>query len=151
MDKKLIRAGAIIFMAAVGGLGIYNQANVTSSYKIIDVTDGDTIVIEANFLPPELGHKLGLRVVGVDTPEKGGRAECEYEANLGEKASAFTQNKISTAKNIEINLVGWDKYGGRVIGEVIVDGESLSNLLIQNNLAYPYDGQSAKRSWCKKK
>jgi len=145
---------ALVGLAALGGIAIFNAAfgvNVTAPYRIIEITDGDTVVIEANFLPPELGHKLGLRIVGIDTGEKGGRAECDYEREMGEKAHRYAEDKIATARKIDINLIGWDKYGGRVIGEVIVDGRSLGNLLIQEKLAKPYDGQSAKTSWCKKK
>jgi len=148
--KGMFGLGAAVILAFSGGYAFQNIKE-SSSYRVIDVKDGDTLTIEANFLPPELGYKLGLRVIGVNTPEKGARAECDYEARLGEKASEFTRRKIETAKTINIKLLGWDKYGGRVIGEVIIDGKSLSNMLLQEKLAHAYDGKSAKQSWCKKR
>ncbi len=43
-------------------------------YKVTRVIDGDTVEFEAPFLPAPLKPVLSLRVLGVDTPEKGGRA-----------------------------------------------------------------------------
>ena len=48
---------------------------VTYDAKIIRVTDGDTVVIAAPFLPAPLKPELAVRVYGVDTPEIG-RASC---------------------------------------------------------------------------
>ena len=44
-------------------------------WKVTRVLDGDTVEFEAKFLPPELGDKLKIRVLGVDTPEKAPRAK----------------------------------------------------------------------------
>ena len=38
-------------------------------YKIVKVSDGDTVVFEAPFMPAPLKPQLSLRVLGVDTPE----------------------------------------------------------------------------------
>ena len=117
------------------------------SYKVTRVLDGDTVEFEAKFLPAELGDKLKIRVLGVDTPEKAPRAQCEKEAAAGLAATNFTKNAIANAKSIQIELKEWDKFGGRVLGDVIVDGQKLSELLIKNNLARPYFGEK-KASWC---
>jgi endonuclease YncB( thermonuclease family) len=91
-------------------------------FKILKVSDGDTVVFEAPFLPAPLKPQLSLRVLGVDTPEKGGRAACPAEAAAAEKASAFTKNLVANAKKIQIELKEHDKFGGRVLGDLIVDG-----------------------------
>jgi len=49
-------------------------------YKMTRVLDGDTVEFIMPGLPVELGDKLKLRVLGVDTPEKGGRAACSVSA-----------------------------------------------------------------------
>jgi endonuclease YncB( thermonuclease family) len=41
----------------------------------------------------------------------------------------------------------WDKYGGRVLGDVILDGKSLREMLIEKGYAREYYGE-AKTSWC---
>lgn len=116
-------------------------------WKITRVVDGDTVEFDASFLPPELGKTLKIRVLGVDTPEKAPRAKCEKEAQKGQAATDFTKKAISNAKKVQVELKEWDKFGGRVLGDVIIDGQKLSALLIQNNLARPYHGE-AKQSWC---
>jgi endonuclease YncB( thermonuclease family) len=116
-------------------------------YKILKVSDGDTVVFEAPFLPAPLKPQLSLRILGVDTPEKGARAGCPSEAAAAEKASAFTKNLVANAKKIQIELKEHDKFGGRVLGDLIVDGQRLSELLIKNGHARAYFGEK-KASWC---
>jgi endonuclease YncB( thermonuclease family) len=83
----------------------------------------------------------------VDTPEKAPRAKCDKEARGGQAATDFTKKKVAEGKKIQIEIKDWDKFGGRVLGDVIIDGQSLSKMLIDNNLARPYHGE-AKKSWC---
>lgn len=117
-------------------------------YKILRVIDGDTVVISADFLPPPLPPEMSLRILGIDTPEKGGRAECDSENNLSQKASAFTKHAIENAHTTKVEVVKFDKFGGRLDGNIIIDGVSLADLLIKNNLARPYFGDK-KQSWCR--
>ncbi len=49
--------------------------SATYDAQIIRVSDGDTIVIAAPFLPAPLKPELAVRIYGVDTPEKGHRAQ----------------------------------------------------------------------------
>lgn len=114
---------------------------------ILRVIDGDTVVIEAAYLPPPLKPELSLRIFGVDTPEVGFRAECATESQKGTAASIFTKNIIKNAKHKQIVLIEWDKYGGRVLGDILIDGKSLRMLLIDNGFAREYYGD-AKKSWC---
>ena len=121
---------------------------VTYDAQIVRVSDGDTVVIAAPFLPAPLKPKLAVRVFGVDTPEKGFRAKCESEAKRGEAASAFTKKVITESKTARIAIIDWDKFGGRVLGDIILDNNvSLRALLIQNGFAREYYGE-AKVSWC---
>ena len=114
---------------------------------ITRVIDGDTVAFQADFLPAPLKKELSIRVFGVDTPEKGHRAQCPSEAQRGEAASAFTKAQINASSNRQIVLMDWDKYGGRVLGDVVLDGKSLRQLLIANGHAREYYGE-AKTSWC---
>jgi len=114
---------------------------------ITRVIDGDTVAFQADFLPAPLKKELSIRVYGVDTPEKGFRAQCPSEAQRGEAASAFTKQVIAQATQRQIVLMDWDKYGGRVLGDVILNGQSLRVMLIQNGFAREYYGE-AKTSWC---
>lgn len=120
---------------------------VVYDYEVEKVKDGDTVSFKAPFLPAPLKPVLSVRVLGVDTPEKGHRAQCESEAKKGEEATAFTKNAVANAKKVQFEIVDWDKFGGRVLGDVILDGEKLSQLLIKNGLAREYWGDK-KESWC---
>jgi len=116
-------------------------------FPITRVIDGDTVAFQANFLPPPLKQELSIRVFGVDTPEKGFRAQCPSEDQRGQAATAFTKNAISKAKKHQVAIADWDKYGGRVLGDILLDGQSLRMMLIQNGFAREYYGE-AKTSWC---
>lgn len=137
--KKLI----ILALATFSTIATSNPYD----YKILRVSDGDTVVFEAPFMPAPLKPQLSLRVLGVDTPEKGGRAQCPSEDALAQKASAFTKDAVAKAKKVQIEIKEHDKFGGRVLGDVIIDGQRLSELLIKNGLARAYFGEK-KQSWC---
>jgi endonuclease YncB( thermonuclease family) len=119
----------------------------TYDAQILRVTDGDTVVIAAPFLPAPFKPELAIRVYGVDTPEKGHRAMCPSEAQRGEAASAFTKNAIAQGGKFQVTMYGWDKFGGRVLGDILVNGQSLRAALIANGFAREYYGE-AKQSWC---
>ena len=82
---------AAIFLAFVmmgSALAQKTPRGETYDTQIIRVNDGDTVVIAATYLPKPLKPELAVRVFGVDTPEKGHRAQCAKEAAAAELASA---------------------------------------------------------------
>ena len=123
------------------------KPGVTYDAVITRVIDGDTVAFHAPFLPDPLKKELSIRVFGVDTPEKGHRAQCPSETQRGEAASAFTKAAVAQATQRQIVIMDWDKYGGRVLGDVILNGQSLRGMLIANGHAREYYGE-AKTSWC---
>ena len=120
---------------------------VTYDAQVLRVSDGDTVVISAPFLPAPLKPELAVRVFGVDTPEKGHRAQCPSEDARGKAATQFTTNAVAQAQKRQVILYGWDKFGGRVLGDIILNGQSLRSMLIANGFAREYYGE-AKQSWC---
>ena len=123
------------------------RAGVTYDITITRVVDGDTVAFSAPFLPAPLKQELSIRVFGVDTPEKGFRAQCPSEAARGAAATEFTKRLVAESTQRQMILMDWDKYGGRVLGDVLLNGQSLRNMLIQNGFAREYYGE-AKTSWC---
>lgn len=119
----------------------------TYDAQILRVSDGDTVVIAAPFLPAPLKPELAIRVFGVDTPEKGFRAQCPQEDARGKAATEFTKNAVASSQKRQVTLYAWDKFGGRVLGDIILDGKSLRQGLISNGFAREYYGD-AKQSWC---
>ena len=120
---------------------------MTYDAQILRVNDGDTVVIAAPFLPKPLKPELAVRIYGVDTPEKGFRAKCPAEDQRGQAASAFTKNAVANSQQRQVVLYDWDKFGGRVLGDIILNGQSLRAALIANGFAREYYGE-AKGSWC---
>ena len=144
--KKLLAFLAVVLLPSAA-IAQKTPQGVTYDTQIIRATDGDTVVIAAPFLPAPLKPELAVRVFGVDTPEKGFRGQCDSERQRGEQASEFTKLVIKSTKKHQVILYGWDKFGGRVLGDMILDGYSLRALLIKNGFAREYYGE-AKQSWC---
>ena len=136
-----------LVMLATPAIAQKTPVGVTYDAKIVRAIDGDTIVIEAPYLPAPLKPELGVRIFGVDTPEKSFRAKCESEKKRGEQASVFVKDVIAGTKKHQVVLYDWDKFGGRVLGDMLFDGMSLRDLLIKNGFARAYFGD-AKQSWC---
>ena len=123
------------------------KEGVTYDVEFTRVIDGDTVAFSASWLPAPLKKELSLRVFGVDTPEKGFRAKCASEDKHGKAASEFTTLLLKSSTKRQIVLMDWDKYGGRVLGDVLLNGQSLRQMLISQGFAREYYGE-AKTSWC---
>jgi micrococcal nuclease len=144
---KTIMAAVAVYFVMLSAAVAKTPAGVTYDTTIIRVSDGDTIVISAPYLPAPLKPQLAVRIFGVDTPEKGHRAQCPQEAAQGEKASAWTKQLVTSGKKFQVTLYRWDKFGGRVLGDILVDGRSVRQGLIAAGLAREYYGDK-KKSWC---
>ena len=72
----------------------------------------DSIRISAPFLPHPFPSTLILRLRSVDTPEVGWCATCSEQ-------SQFATNNELQQRTTRIQLDRWDKYGGRVLGDVL--------------------------------
>jgi len=142
--KKLL---AVLCMLPLMAFAQKTPQGVTYDAQIVRVNDGDTVVIAAPFLPAPLKPELAVRIYGVDTPEKGFRAQCPAEDARGQAATKFTKDAVNAAQKRQVTLYAWDKFGGRVLGDIVLNGQSLRAMLIQNGYAREYFGD-AKQSWC---
>jgi micrococcal nuclease len=106
--------------------------------------DGDTCYVLAPSLPEPL-QKMSVRILGIDTPEI--RGECEEEKKLAYEGREFANRMFREAEKIEFANLDWDKYGGRVLADVYLDGKLYSDEIINAGLARPYDG-GTKTGWC---
>lgn len=147
MKLKKVWIYSLLALLSLFSCGTPCRAGGYLSYPITKFVDGDTVEVYIDQLPKHLS-KYKIRVYGVDTPEKGWRAECDSEAKLAIKASKFTEDFISSGHQVYFDLKKHDKYGGRILGDIIVDGKSLRYSLIDAGLAREYYGDK-KKSWCK--
>ena len=141
MNKYLL---LVVILAILPAQAAPQYGTVTVS-KVISVYDGDTFRVNIDSLPPIVGKNIPIRVNGVDTPEI--RGKCQYEKNLALEARDFVRGKVANAKEIKLTNLQRGKYF-RVVANVLVDGVSLEQELLDNELAYEYSG-GKKLSWCK--
>ena len=97
------------------------------STKIVEVLDGDTLVVLRD------GQRKEIRLYGIDCPEK--------DQDYGQQATALAAALVS-GRNVEIEERNVDSYG-RVVGLVKVDGLLLNALIVENGFAWVY------RQYCK--
>jgi len=109
--------------------------------KVERVVDGDTVDVVLN-LGFDIMYKSRVRLYGIDTPES--RTRNLDEKARGKMAGAFLKNKIDAGEKIVIQTKLKDSRGkfGRVLGNIIVDGININQLMIDNYHAAAYFGQS---------
>ena len=121
----------------------YGNLNVS---EIVSIYDGDTFRVTLDGdMPRIFGENISVRVANIDTPEI--RTKCVQEKKLARKAKQFTVQKIRESKVIVLKNVQRGKYF-RIVADVYLDGVSLSNLLLEQNLAVKYDGGKKVKDWC---
>ena len=113
--------------------------------KITSVYDGDTFRANIKDYPKIVGHRMSVRILGIDTPEL--KAKCKREKDLAINAKRLSTSLLMDGKLIELRNIKRGKYF-RILADVYVDGISIGDELIRNNLALKYDG-GTKIDWCK--
>ena len=109
------------------------------AWSVVKVIDGDTVKVDASAdMPPQLASIL-VRLRDVDTPETW-RPKCDSELQAGRAATAFVKHRIAEAERIVVRDPKWGKYGGRVVANLMLDDQTLSDLLIKAGHGRPYDG-----------
>ena len=112
--------------------------------QVVEVIDGDTIRVDVE-LWPGLTQRVSIRLKGVNTAELRTRLACEKEA--AKNAKAFVQGQVMRASEIIITDIQHDKYAGRALGRVWLDGNDLASMLIATGHGRPYDG-GQRGAWC---
>lgn len=114
--------------------------------KYIRNYDADTITFEIKGVHPLFGENIPVRVAGIDTPEVATKNACEKET--GRIAKKLIESVLKQAKRIDLINVERDKYF-RILADVMVDGKSVKEILLKNQLAVAYDGGTkSKVDWC---
>ena len=112
---------------------------------IIKVVDGDTVDVDIDLGFGIIMKDERVRIMGIDTPEIKGKCEKEKELAL---IGRQTANELFRAADvIEFKDLKWDKYGGRILSNVYLDGYLYADMIINEQLAVPYDG-GKKEGWC---
>lgn len=113
----------------------------TYTVFVQEVIDGDTFHI--TFFIDKTPVTLKLRLFGVDTPELSSKNLVEKQAAV--KVRNIIERKI-LHRYLTCELHKWDKYGGRVVGKIFVNGKSLTDTILKYKLGKAYEGAS-KEDW----
>tara|TARA_Y100001937_G_scaffold70708_1_gene96247 strand:- start:271 stop:690 length:420 start_codon:yes stop_codon:yes gene_type:complete len=111
--------------------------------KVKRVVDGDTVdvVLDLGF---DVSYSCRVRLYGIDTPES--RTRNKDEKARGKMAGSFLKEAIEDGEKVVIQTKLKDSKGkyGRVLGDVVVDGVNINELMVKCHLAVAYHGQSKK-------
>lgn len=104
-----------------------SSQQIEKHYRMLHVVDGDT------FDATDGEIKFRVRIAGMDAPEKG--------QEFGKWATVELK-KLIEGKEISIRSVGkgFDQYN-RILGQVLVDGQDVSLLMIKAGAAFYYRPQ----------
>lgn len=109
--------------------------------KVVDVYDGDTCKI--CFKWHDTIYKWNCRLEGVDTPEL--RTKNVLEKSWGYKARDELR-KLILDQVVRVDCGEFDKYGRLLVDIELPDGKMVSKWLIEEGLAFQYDG-GTKKDW----
>ena len=141
-------AGGALALLVAGLLALAADRAEAADYAwpVTCIVNGDTLKADAGAdMPSELAM-LSVRIRGIDTAERGGRAKCDSKRARGQAATAFTAALLEGGA-VVIRDPEWGKWGGRVVADVLIDGRSLAAALLEAGHARPYDG-GRRGSWC---
>ena len=113
---------------------------------VVKVYDADTIFVDIPGQHPLFGKRIGVRINGIDAPELRSRNRCEK--TRAQEARNLLDQWVRQAGRVDIVNVQRDKYF-RILGTVLLDGQSIAPALMSRGLAYPYTGGKKRQiDWC---
>lgn len=109
--------------------------------------DGDTFTVDLPGLPKVFGQHIAVRVKHIDTPELKSSNPCAQAAAI--KGKELVNTLLRNATSIDLLSVERDKYF-RLLAEARIDNKILLHqVLIDNKLAVPYEGDIKPLvDWC---
>lgn len=105
--------------------------------RITHIYDGDTFNVDIDKWPKIIGSNIGIRISGIDTPEK--TDQNTKIRRLSQEAKAVLETMLKNAKTIELRNINRDKYF-RINADIFADDVDVGQKLIDKGLAKPYDG-----------
>lgn len=109
--------------------------------RVVELHDGDTITldIDLGFDHIICGQdfdgktRLSCRVFGINAPE--------LSTVAGKAALAYAQGLLKPGDRVSVLSHGWDKYGGRFDGSIVLaNNGDFAQLMLDANQAVPFKG-----------
>lgn len=108
---------------------------------ILKVVDGDTVDVDIDLGFGVWMRNERVRFMGIDTPES--RTSDQEEKVFGLYAKKYVLEKMPVGSMQVLKTFKDDKGKfGRILGDFIIDGKSLIETMIEENVGVAYHGQS---------
>lgn len=109
--------------------------------KILRIVDGDTVDVDIDLGFGVWMHKERVRLLGIDTPES--RTKDLVEKQFGLASKQFVKDLMPIGSQ-QIIKTEKDKTGkfGRILGDFLIEGKRLTDLMIEANHAVVYNGEN---------
>lgn len=143
---RIILAALFLFPA----IALADYGSVTVD-EITSFRDGDTIVVNINEWPAIIGHRIPVRIEGIQAPER--RSRCDTEAEkarerqLAADARIYLVERLRGAETVELRQIERGSFY-RILAEVWADGENVGQEMLEAGHALPYQAGQGGRSWC---
>lgn len=119
--------------------------------KVVNVYDGDTVTLATFPGKSDECFLFRCRLARIDAPEMIKQSGTTKRARDRERAMAIKSRdalrKLIDEKIIRVQVLGLEKYG-RVLAELEIDQQNVSDWMVRHKHAVPYDG-GKKQKWCK--
>ncbi len=109
---------------------------------IIEVVDGDTVEVDIDLGFGVWMRAERIRIQGIDTPES--KTTDAQEKVYGMLAKKCVTDLLPVGKECTLMSMEFRGKFGRILGDIKFDGVILSEYLIANHLAVPYNGENKK-------
>lgn len=120
--------------------------------KVLRVTDGDSLLCRVTVWP-NVTWVGGVRLHGIDTPEKGWRAKSDWERTLAARAKGAVLEWLTFAtensNTVILANVKPGKFARRILATVSGSPRyiDLATYLTDRGLAVPYSGRGPRHDW----
>ena len=142
--RQCLLLGFLLSPVMTVGQDSDSSYGTVSVSRIIRVIDGDTFVVDIDQFPDLIGKNISIRVNGIDTPEL--RGKCDNEKSLAVKAKERVETLLKTSDTIMLENLSRGSFF-RIVADVMIDGVSLGELLLKENLAAIYQSNDNNK-WC---
>ena len=112
----------------------------TYNCKILRIVDGDTVDVDIDLGFGVWMHRERVRMYGIDTPES--RTSDPEEKVYGKLSKQFVKDNLPIG-SMQTLVTHKDKTGkfGRILGDFLIEGESLGKIMVDKSLAVVYNGE----------
>ena len=109
--------------------------------KILRIVDGDTVDVDIDLGFGVWMHKERVRLLGIDTPESRTRDLVEKQFGLASKQFVKDLMPIGSQQIIKTEKDKTGKFG-RILGDFLIEGKRLTELMVEANHAVEYNGEN---------